>query len=518
MKKILLVLLLFIPTIAFTQLNSGSDALEQSGKYSVSDFKSEVNHPVGNDYLLPFTALYLKKAVDSKFFLDSSYVSRFSSESDSALTKVYYAYDAKGNEILENRISSCFTCSSGVPGKIESEFDSNGNMTKYITYILTQTNKYIPELKVEQSYNGVNKITHIFHSQWEVKSSQWINSSKRDYSYNADDQLINEVFYLWDINNKQWTNYYKMDQSFDHDGNVVFFASYNYSQNTGQWKGSEKRDYVFDENNLLSLVKSKWNENTADWINSEKLERKYDSSFNKTLETTYLWNEPEQRWGNYEKWEYYIGPNNKITGIKAFGVDANNQWIALIKEEYSYDENGNTILKLRLRWDTETNQWMNEWKFEMDYNSNNQLITQACYEWNQSSTLWVPVYENNFWFDQYSNKTKETSHQWNSEGQWMIYYKYEYFYSLHSIVNSLELSDTPQIKLYPNPVYETFTLELDDPSITQCQLFNSSGQLLQTLPVQMGINAFSVSHLRQGMYLLKIKAKEGMVVKKLIKK
>lgn len=74
-----------------------------------------------------------------------------------------------------------------------------------------------------------------------------------------------------------------------------------------------------------------------------------------------------------------------------------------------------------------------------------------------------------------------------------------------------------ELKVYPNPAHEAFTLYLNDPSITQCQLINSNGQLLQTLPVQLGVNTFNISHLRQGMYLLKMKSEKETIVKKIIK-
>ncbi|HET6557775.1 MAG TPA: T9SS type A sorting domain-containing protein [Prolixibacteraceae bacterium] len=513
--KTLICILLLIPVLGFAQMNTGAFHSFDKENFSLNQ---EIRQTGATYKQNASGTATLHFSDDYKILLDSSFISRFRSPSDSSLTRVYYAYDVKGNEILENIISNCFGCSSGEPGKTESEFDSNGNRTKYIMYMLTPTNQYIPEFKVEQSYDSGNKLTHYFGLLWEAKSSQWINYRKKEYLYNVNDELINEVYYLWDINNKQWTHNFKINQSFDQDGNVIFYATYSYNKDTRLWEGREKKEYVFEDKNLLSFVKFNWNENIVDWINSERIESSYDSASNKTLDISYRWNEPEQRWDNYNKYAYSIGSNNKISALTAFDVDANKQWIGSFKQEYSYDDKGNEIIQLRYRWDTETNQWMNEWKYEMDYNSNNQLISKVYYTWNQLSTSWIPAYKSDFWFDQYGNKTKETSHQWNSEDQWIIYYKFEFFYSIHSITNSQDLFENHQLRIYPNPVHVAFTLDNNDPSITQCQIFNSSGQLLQTQPVQMGANTFNISHLRQGMYLLKIKAKEGMVVKKLIKK
>lgn len=73
------------------------------------------------------------------------------------------------------------------------------------------------------------------------------------------------------------------------------------------------------------------------------------------------------------------------------------------------------------------------------------------------------------------------------------------------------------IRIYPNPAHEMFTLEINDRSVTNCELFNSNGQLIKTLPVKQGANNYTIRDLKEGLYLIKIKSEEGTMVKKIIK-
>jgi len=72
-------------------------------------------------------------------------------------------------------------------------------------------------------------------------------------------------------------------------------------------------------------------------------------------------------------------------------------------------------------------------------------------------------------------------------------------------------------KVYPNPANGMVTLEISDRSVTNCELFNSNGQLIKTLPVEQGVNNYTIRDLKEGLYLIKIISKEGTMVKKIIK-
>lgn len=81
----------------------------------------------------------------------------------------------------------------------------------------------------------------------------------------------------------------------------------------------------------------------------------------------------------------------------------------------------------------------------------------------------------------------------------------------------MDITDSQKVKLYPNPTSEMVTLEINDRSVTQCELFNSNGQLIKILSVEQGVNNYTIRDLKEGIYLIKIKSKEGTIVKKIIK-
>jgi len=517
MKKFLC-MLLFCPIINFAQSSKEFTSIGQLNFIPVNMGEVEIGHSIDHGNIQLFRPLGLKVVTDNKYLLDSSFISRFRSPSDSSLTRIYYDYDAGGNQILENAISTCFGCSSGEPGKVESEFDEHGNRTKYISYMLTPTNHYIPEFKVEQSFDSGNILKLYSSYVWDSKSDQWINYLKREYIYDDNDKLIEEVHYEWDINSNLWNYYFKIEQRFDVDGNNLLYATYHYNKTTGIWAGDEKKESVFEDKKLKFFVVSNWDESSGDWINAEKTEITNDAASDKIIYVTFRWNEIEKRWDNYNKYDYSFGSNKKIALLISFSVDDDKQWVESFKEEYSYDNRENEILEVRFGWNTLTNQWINEWKHEMDYSSENQLTSNIYYSWDHPTSLWILASKVDFSFDIYGNKIREITYSWDlTNSQWSIYYKFEYFYSLHTFTNKPDQFEIQQPKIYPNPMFERFTLEINNQLVTQCQLFNSKGMLIKTLPVKMGINTFNVSNLQKGMYLLKIETEGEMIVKKLIK-
>ena len=73
------------------------------------------------------------------------------------------------------------------------------------------------------------------------------------------------------------------------------------------------------------------------------------------------------------------------------------------------------------------------------------------------------------------------------------------------------------LNIYPNPAHETFTIEIQNTEINTAQLFNSTGKLVKTLPLENGINTYNISDLKSGIYFIRIPQKETIAVRKLVK-
>lgn len=70
-----------------------------------------------------------------------------------------------------------------------------------------------------------------------------------------------------------------------------------------------------------------------------------------------------------------------------------------------------------------------------------------------------------------------------------------------------------EIKLYPNPVFNTLNIEIYDLNISDIQVYDMLGkQIIKTTSIQI-----DVSNLKQGIYLLKVSTISGDIVKRFIK-
>jgi len=161
---------------------------------------------------------------------------------------------------------------------------------------------------------------------------------------------------------------------------------------------------------------------------------------------------------------------------------------------------------------------VNEYKSEHIYNTNGQLTADLTSLWDRTNKSWYYTDKNEYFFDSNGNKTLDINYTLNRKNnQFIIGYKKLYYYSLHTLTDNLDISENQKIKLYPNPASEMVTLEISDRSVTQCELFNTNGQLIKTLPVEQGVNNYNIRDLKEGLYLIKIKSMEGTIVKKIIK-
>ncbi len=93
----------------------------------------------------------------------------------------------------------------------------------------------------------------------------------------------------------------------------------------------------------------------------------------------------------------------------------------------------------------------------------------------------------------------------------------EYDIPLKSSTNVNNSSLPNYIKIYPNPTNETFAIETQNTEISVARLFNSTGELIKTLPVENGINSYNIPELKSGIYFIQVLQKENVIVKKLVK-
>lgn len=74
------------------------------------------------------------------------------------------------------------------------------------------------------------------------------------------------------------------------------------------------------------------------------------------------------------------------------------------------------------------------------------------------------------------------------------------------------------IKISPNPVSEKIVINLSEPSsISEVELVNISGQVLQKITIVQFYTEFNISHLQAGFYYLRFLGKNGLTIKSFVK-
>ena len=73
------------------------------------------------------------------------------------------------------------------------------------------------------------------------------------------------------------------------------------------------------------------------------------------------------------------------------------------------------------------------------------------------------------------------------------------------------------ISIYPNPCNEKLVIESYEYQNTLVEIFNIQGQLVQSVLLQSFQTILPISQLAKGVYLVQVKNKKGVMVKKIVK-
>jgi len=456
---------------------------------------------------------------ETRFVLDSVLSISYNSQPENTIYfNHYYKYDSKGNRIESKRLTNCVACSIGGNEKSIFTFDENGNTTSEIYFDLDlNSNERIPVYKTEMVY-GINGIAeeHIFR-KYATAADEWVQSSKTVHTYDGNGRLTKEIRYNWNDSNSSWQYSSKMEQEFDKKGIILIRENYTYNLVKSLWIGTVKEENVFKDGQILTGIRYEWNYELNQWRNQVKGEYTYDGNGIEKMEIGFKWNATDEIWENYYKYEFSINASGKVDKITTFKIDSSNQWIGAYREEYVYDENGNVILLVNSEWDTIISDWVSKYKIEREFNTNSQMTFELTYRWNKDQNDWGFNDKRTFDFDINGNIKTANYYSWKiNNNNWYLHHNSESFYSA-LVTNNKYFTEFPDIQVYPNPAHEIFTIELQNNEFTSAQLFNSTGKLLKTLPLENGINTYNISELESGIYFIRIPQRDMVVVKKLVK-
>ncbi len=204
---------------------------------------------------------------------------------------------------------------------------------------------------------------------------------------------------------------------------------------------------------LDSIIENYYDSSTESWISDETL--RYTYSDDKLTTLIHYDNDKYEGWpGNVFKEQFTYSGDNLTYYMEYYWNTTNNDWEdnAYYKEEYSYDNNGNTTVitknKINSTWipeskviyeydgdyiissteyeyDSETESWINNEYYAITYDSNGRYETFYIYEWEEDYEEWVAsarLISDNITYDSNNNLIQyfaeyydESTETWNIE-------------------------------------------------------------------------------------------------------
>ncbi len=266
-------------------------------------------------------------------------------------------------------------------------------------------------------------------------------------------------------------------------------------------------DYQVVENQkrLDSVVTYNYTE--VDSIRTYKYEYAYDAIGGLISEAFFVWDSKLNQWqGSIIPVEGFGKPDYDYeeSGYHHLWSEFNSlsELIDLkgVKEETIFDDNGNLILKILFKWDSELNEWVNYRKYECIYDERGNNITDIRYDWDSALNRWIEFRKYEYVCDDTGDQTIDARFAWNCQlNEWILDQKSFYYYFLPFEVFDPIFDEN--IVHYPNPTSGIINIiGLTEPA--EVKLYTPQGQIVKT--IKQAANFIDISDLQPGIYILNL--------------
>lgn len=364
---------------------------------------------------------------------------------------------------------------------------------------------------------------------WNRNLNDWMHDSNTTYTYDNAGRLIEEV----EQESGTGTYFSRNTLAYDLHGNTT--EDISYVMNNDEWVpvAGDKLVYTISAGSQINGYIEQTLKDSA-WVNESRVEYMLNASnvpigmltyhwdgtvwmlYSKTTNITWidwqsrqlaaytimLWQ--DETWVNSERFTTEIDGNNYVSTTELW---MNIEWVKITRETYSRTEfNEEIVIENR----TESGWEIEKYRGTFDaYGNPTGMFYSTWYE-----NEWVTQME--FFFDlkyNESNDVTEMVFRYRDPGLSVPINiaKYKYSNFLHFTTDVPEVSVLDNVKVFPNPVSNTFNIQIDEPEFSQYQveILNLAGQIIfsKSFPnPQILINTESFT---SGMYLLKIKTENG---------
>lgn len=290
-----------------------------------------------------------------------------------------------------------------------------------------------------------------------------------------------------------WKNVYIVEYDYDANNNMTHRRNYN-SMGTETFTQGGVYDYVYQDGHIVSHTGY-----MGDYqFLFETCEYKYDAQNRLAAE---IYCQGFETVDSSMKLVYEYGANGKLAEVRCYYYNGYG-WDYNDKDVYLYDVAGNCSEHSRL---DASNNYTDRKLYDYDVNTSSENIAMPYY----IPELGLP--------EGFSDVHMRVSEQWYTlDADHVLQYVCLYYY-VYSTGLSVEEMINSTVSVYPNPVQNVLTVNLDEDAVA-ATVFDFQGRILQTTTCMAGVNYLDMSQYSAGVYFVKVAFKDGKTaVQKVVK-
>lgn len=331
--------------------------------------------------------------------------------------------------------------------------------------------------KTSANYNSNNSMTRQLYENYDVNSSQLVNSSDIYWTYDANGNVAMEYFLSWNPNNSKWDTLGVKTFMYDIQNNLISDSAYGYTQS----QPSTKTDYQYDiNNNLTDVTYYTWNGTT--------------------------WNATGRESNTYT--------GNNLLETNLYEMMVNGSWQNIYIDSFGYNGTNFYTYDLYKEWDTTSKAWVNSYLEERTLNAQSLPDSQKISSWDTTNKVWEKSADNVWQYNSDNNPTKLFTYVYilgvplpNTFLDGTFYYESYFDVSVDELPNNI------QATVYPNPASEILNIQLSDATPSSViSLANVAGQVVWQHKYFAGKKELvraPISGLTPGTYILTVQGNDG---------
>lgn len=234
------------------------------------------------------------------------------------------------------------------------------------------------------------------YQEYDEATSQYVNRTKNVFGYDASGNNTSDTFYEWNAENELYVE-------------------------TG------KQEFVYENGNLSQQIYFEWDTDAGEWVTIFRWLYSYNDDGLMSMAYSYFWN--GSVWEMAGKDQRTFDENgNLVLRLLAWWDGTGSQWINSSKEEHSYNIDGNVLVSTNYSWDMFTNEWLNVSMDEYAYNSGGTMISDTYREWNSVTQQWENTMLEEYTYDMNMNLVLIEENAWDGS-MWVESWKSEMTYN-----------------------------------------------------------------------------------------